>query len=332
MNRWMTMGLVATCVCTGCTTDEAEYVFLRSSNSGDLMQLFVPETGEAALGAVELESFDLATVEYALSPRHRGYLLEGDVDVGDESGRSFALQPFEDRIGHVNVERSGPWRSVRVYDVGVCSHVLPWEKIAAKWVERLALRIVTSAEFTNGRRDGIGVIAPSLAVDRSADPIETLDSIAIEVPIAADRYVVDPSGAALGCDDLRATLVARIAPVSNGIDVTDVDARVDGAASCTTEQTRAIVRELEASLVQFAGSEIYRLVVEDASRAAGDCTPVSCTTVPVSVTRFHVRPEGIEAVVAEDTQHGLPPSAHEICDPLRMPEANPDVPFPIYVP
>lgn len=331
MNRWMTV-LVASCVAAGCTTSEVEYVRLRSSNTGDPIELIVPEHGGAAFGAAELDEFDLATVEYSLSTLHRAYLLEGDVDTGDESGRSFAFQPLEDRIGHVNLERTGRWRSLRVYDVGVCSHVMPWEKIAAKWVERLALRIVNAPEFTNGRRDGIGVIAPRLMVDRGIEPIETLDSIEIEVPIAADRYVVDPMGAALGCDDLKATLVARIAPISNGIDVEDVEARVEGAASCTTEQTRAIVRELEASIVQFAGSEIYRLVVEDAQRAAGDCTAVSCTTVPVAVTRIHVRPEGIEAVVAEDGQHGLPPSAHEICDPLRMPEANPIVPFPIYVP
>jgi hypothetical protein len=319
-------------VAAGCTTSEVEYVRLRSSNTGDPIELIVPEHGGAAFGAAELRDFDLATVEYSLSPFHRGYLLAGDVDSGDESGRSFALQPLDDRIGHVNLDRTGPWRSLRVYDVGVCSHVMPWEKIAAKWVERLALRIINAPEFTNGRREGVGVIAPRLMVDRGIEPIETLDSIEIEVPIAADRYVVDPTGAALGCDDLKATLVARIAPISNGIDVEDVEARVEGAASCTTEQTRAIVRQLEASIVQFAGSEIYRLLVEDAGRAAGDCTPLSCTSVPVVVTRIHVRPEGIEAVVAEDSQHGLPPSAHEICDPLRMPEANPNVPFPIYVP
>jgi hypothetical protein len=328
MNRMFAMGMAVSCALTGCMTNEVEYVYLRSENGEDSAEAIVPEIGAAGLGAAELESFDIASVEYSLSTRHRGYLLGGDVDVGDDSGRSFALRPFASGIGHVNVEHTGPWSSVRVYDIGRCSHVSPWEAIATKWVERLASRIVTLPELTNGRRDGIGTITPRLTIDRANDEVTTADTIAIEVPIAADRIKVGGAG----CDDFRAKLVASVAPVQNGMDVIEVEANVESALGCSTEETRMIVQDLERSLVQFAASEVYRLVIEDAGRAAGECGPITCTSVPVSVTRFHVRPEGIEAVVAETEQHGLPPSASELCAPLRMPEPNPDVPFPIFVP
>jgi hypothetical protein len=331
MERKNVWGLMVSWIFASCAQNGAEYAVVRSTLH-ETVELPVPEIGEAGLGAIELGSMEIESVEYVLSPRHRGYLLEGDVDSGDESGRSLSLRPRDDvRVGRMNVEGTGPWRSLRVYDVGRCSHVVPWNRIASKWAERVALRVLSQPPIVEGRREGVATISPRLALARTIDRTVNADDLMLELPIAADRFEVD-AGLALGCDDLRATLVATVSPWSNGIDVLATSVRIHGATGCSTDETRTIVRELDRSITQFAASELYRLVVDEASRAAGGCDPISCTPVPVPVVRLHVRPEGVEVIVAERSEQELPPVAPAICDPLRMPEPDSDVPFPIFVP
>lgn len=159
---------------------------------------------------------DFATVSYRIGPQHRAYLFQQDLGgVGVLSGSMLALPRMPTGVLETTVDitpfDTSKWSSARVYDIGECSVLLPWNAPSLIGPGRLTtlLRDTVLGVFTGDPRN-VGCeqlqaiqIQPVLRTHRDArgrytstDAIQFLGSYH-----CASFHVTPPGGVDITCGD-----------------------------------------------------------------------------------------------------------------------------------
>lgn len=196
-----------------CTLPETTFRFIEPiNNDGESVTFPVPTSANQAADAERLDvtASRITDVRYSIESRHTAFLLAGDLAEGLPGSRVAveglqlpALAPGEDERT-VNVREFDPekWRSVRVYDRGMCSELVPWEGeegLAQTLAQGLADTMNAQSAVRGVRLLG-GVFTPMLRADfptNEVQPPTDADGFRLELEI----YASDVTGGPVVCED-----------------------------------------------------------------------------------------------------------------------------------
>jgi hypothetical protein len=197
---------------SGVTCDPSTTYFIEPQNqaTGETSWYPVYFTANQAAGVESLGALAgrMTDVRYHTDVRHAAFLLVGDVATGSvPEGLFLPLVPSGQTESTVSVRAFEPlkWTSLRVYDRGECSFLVPWQSIA----EQLSAAIVDQLEGDD-QVSGVSLLwaelrptLQSTTISGPSFPPLDIDRIALRLRFFADH--VGP-GNILGCDRVRMTL------------------------------------------------------------------------------------------------------------------------------
>ncbi|GAB4214015.1 MAG: hypothetical protein OHK0013_38410 [Sandaracinaceae bacterium] len=117
--------------------DRLRFVELRTEDERRSDTFFAPfrATFSAPAARMRETRLDVGSARYDVADRQRVYLFDGDLQEGFRGGRFLLLpQLAPDATGPrtlaiAALDPAKPWQSMRVYDVGACSALVPWRGV-----------------------------------------------------------------------------------------------------------------------------------------------------------------------------------------------------------
>ncbi len=86
--------------------------------------------GGSSGGELIASRSDVSRVDYTLTPDHRPYLIQGDLSDGVTANAAFLHLPRSDYSTQSHTRADAAlWQSVRIYDSGACSLLVPWGRL-----------------------------------------------------------------------------------------------------------------------------------------------------------------------------------------------------------